>query len=131
MHANPIEGKELRKHMKTGRRKPMKQHAYEKLKRSPPERLRNLENTFSTPRWGRTGKKKGGNGMLKNQNIIFRLCNDNDWFTGGDNQAYKKLFDLAGNGMPVSIIAHCIWLVSDDTYLNIYNIIRQSGYTAK
>lgn len=69
--------------------------------------------------------------MLRNQNIIYRLCNDNDWFTGGDNQAYRKLLDLAGDGMPISIIAHCIWLVSDDTYLNICQAIKQSDYTVK
>lgn len=69
--------------------------------------------------------------MLRNQNIIFRLCNNNNWFTGGDNQAYGKMFELAGDGMPVNIIAHCIWLVSDDTYMNIYNTIRQSDYTVK
>lgn len=69
--------------------------------------------------------------MLKNEAIIYRLCNENDWFTGGDNQAYKKLFDIAGDCMPVSIVAHCIWMVSDDTYTNIYNTIKQSGYTEK
>lgn len=69
--------------------------------------------------------------MMKNETIIYRLCNENDWFFGGDNQAYAKLFELARNGMSVSIISHCIWLVSDDTYINIYNIIRQSGYTEK
>lgn len=69
--------------------------------------------------------------MLKNEAIIYRLCNENDWFTGGDNQAYKKLFDIARDCMPANIIAHCIWMVSDDTYENIYDTIRQSGYTEK
>lgn len=69
--------------------------------------------------------------MVKNKNIIYRLCNENDWFTGGDNQAYKKLFELAGDCMPANIVAHYIWLASDDTYTNIYNTIKQSGYIEK
>lgn len=103
---------------------------YEKQK-TRPSREDFLETHLFIPRQGQRAKKKGGNGMLRNQNIIFNLCNANNWFTGGDNQAYAKLFELAGGGMPVNIIAHCIWLVSDDTYMNIYNAIRQSDYTVK
>jgi len=69
--------------------------------------------------------------MTKNEDIVYKLCNENDWFFGGDNQAYAKLFELARNCMPVSIMAYCIWLVSDDTYINIYSTIKKSGYTEK
>ena len=69
--------------------------------------------------------------MTDNERIIHRLCNDNGWFTGGDRKAYARLLDIAGDCMPASIIAHCIWMVSDDTYENIYDTIRQSGYTEK
>ena len=69
--------------------------------------------------------------MTDNERIIHKLCNDKNWFTGGDRKAYARLLDLAGDCMPISIIAHCIWMVSDDTYTNIYDSIRQSGYTAK
>ncbi len=69
--------------------------------------------------------------MTDNEMVIYRLCNENDWFTGGDNQAYGKLFKLAKNYMPASIIAYCIWMVSDDTYMDIYNTIKKSDYTEK
>lgn len=69
--------------------------------------------------------------MTINEKIICRLCNNNNWFTGGDNKAYAKLLELAKNSVPTSLISQCIWLVSDDTYVNIYNIIKQSSYTGK
>lgn len=69
--------------------------------------------------------------MTDNERIIHRLCSENHWFTGGDRKAYARLLDLAGDCMPYNVIAHCIWMVSDDTYTNIYDTIRQAGYTAK
>lgn len=65
---------------------------------------------------------------MNNTQIIYRLCNENNWFTGGDNQAYSKLFELAEIGVSIQILAHCIWLVSDSKYLEIYKAIKQSGY---
>ena len=69
--------------------------------------------------------------MTINEKIISRLCNNNNRFTGGDNKANAKLLELAKNSIPTGIISQCIWLVSDDTYVNIYNTIKKSGYTGK
>ncbi len=65
---------------------------------------------------------------MNNTQIIYQLCNENNWFTGGDNQAYSKLFKLVEIGVPIQILAHCIWLVSDMKYLEIYKAIKQSDY---
>jgi len=69
--------------------------------------------------------------MTENERIIHKLCNDNVWFTGGDRKAYARLLDIAGDYMPVSVITHCIWMVSDASYINIFNAIAESGYTEK
>lgn len=69
--------------------------------------------------------------MTDNERIIHKLCNDNGWFTGGDRKAYARLLDIAGDCMPVNIITHCIWMVSDDSYRNIFNTIAESGYIQK
>lgn len=66
--------------------------------------------------------------MTKNQNIIYNLCVKNDWFFGGDNEAYSKLLNLARVNTEVRIIAHCIWLVSDDDYNSIEDKILKSEY---
>lgn len=69
--------------------------------------------------------------MTENEIIIYRLCNANNWFTGGDIKAYRKLMELAGDCMPYNIIANCIWMVSDDSYTHIFDTVAESGYTQK
>lgn len=69
--------------------------------------------------------------MTDNEKTIHKLCDENNWFTGGDRKAYARLLDLAGDCMPINIITHCIWIVSDDSYINIFNAIAKSNYTSK
>ena len=43
------------------------------------------------------------------------LCVREDWFTGGTNSQYKKLFDLNREGAPLEDLALVIWLCSPGT----------------
>lgn len=69
--------------------------------------------------------------MTENEKIIYKLCNANNWFTGGDIRAYRKLMELAGDSMLYNIIANCIWMVSEDSYTHIFNTVAESGYIQK
>lgn len=42
------------------------------------------------------------------------LCIKKNWFTGGTNEQYEKLFYANENGCPIEEIATIIWLCSDD-----------------
>lgn len=66
--------------------------------------------------------------MSMNEQIIYHLCCQNQWFTGGSQESYGKLFQLCKAGEPVVVIARCIWLCSNDTFLHIKNEINKSGY---
>lgn len=50
--------------------------------------------------------------MTINNNTLYRVCNDNRYFTCGTNQQYDKLFEL--NTLNISIIelATIIWICS-------------------
>ena len=43
------------------------------------------------------------------------LCIRNNWFTGGTNEQYRKLFQLIRNDAPLVHIALIIWLCSPNT----------------
>lgn len=43
------------------------------------------------------------------------LCIRNNWFTGGTNEQYRKLFQLIRNDAPLVHIALTIWLCSPNT----------------
>lgn len=66
--------------------------------------------------------------MSMNEQIVYNLCNQFQWFTGGSNESYEKLFRLCKAGEPVEVIARCIWLCSEDSYLHIRSEISKSGY---
>lgn len=42
------------------------------------------------------------------------LCIENDWFTAGDAEQYKKLFYMNDMRAPIDQIATVIWLCSDE-----------------
>ena len=46
------------------------------------------------------------------------LCIENNWFTGGSNDQYGKLFKIADNGATIHELAIIIWLCSADTKLS-------------
>lgn len=43
------------------------------------------------------------------------ICIKNNWFTGGTNEQYRKLFQLIRNDAPLVHIALTIWLCSPNT----------------
>ena len=43
------------------------------------------------------------------------LCIEMDWFTGGTNAQYQKLFDMNADGCPLEELALAIWLCSSGT----------------
>lgn len=45
---------------------------------------------------------------------LISLCIKKNWFTGGTNEQYEKLFYANENGFPIEEIATIIWLCSDD-----------------
>lgn len=46
-----------------------------------------------------------------------QMCIDHDWFTGGTNEQYQKMFDLADIG-DIDGVIYSIWLCSDDVDIN-------------
>ncbi len=51
------------------------------------------------------------------------LCIENDWFTEGTNEQYKKLFDLNSDGATTATLAAVIWSFSDGA--DLWDIQRQ------
>ena len=47
-------------------------------------------------------------------NELRKLCIANDYFTGGDNTAYDRLFKLNDSGASLETLAACIWTNSND-----------------
>lgn len=45
---------------------------------------------------------------------VYRLCNENQWFTCGSCKQYDKLFLMVEKQAPITEIATVIWLCSDD-----------------
>lgn len=52
--------------------------------------------------------------MTFNRYTLYRLCNDNNYFTCGDNAQYEKLFEANEMNAPIEELATIIWLCSDD-----------------
>ena len=44
---------------------------------------------------------------------IYCLCMNNNWFTCGDNEQYRRVMQAADNGMDPHNIAVAIWICSD------------------
>ena len=49
------------------------------------------------------------------QNKIYKACNKFQWFTGGTNEQYEKLFSKVDEGASLKDIALMIWLCTPDT----------------
>ena len=45
---------------------------------------------------------------------LWCLCNEKNWFTGGTNAQYDKLFDLNREGASLDDLALVIWICSPD-----------------
>lgn len=52
------------------------------------------------------------------------LCIAHNWFTGGTNEQYEKMFYANENGFLLSDVAIIIWVCSDDwSYHDILSIL--------
>lgn len=51
------------------------------------------------------------------RDIVYRLCVKNQWFTGGSNESYEKMFQLVGGNYGVEKIAIAIWVCSSNATL--------------
>ena len=59
-------------------------------------------------------------------NRLYALCNRENWFTGGSNDKYDKLFYLAEKGREIKELALVIWLCSPGkTYGKIKAVLDQ------
>ena len=47
---------------------------------------------------------------------VYALCNEYQWFTGGSNDQYEKLFIIINEKAPIEEVATVIWLCSDDKW---------------
>jgi len=45
---------------------------------------------------------------------LWILCNQENWFTNGDNSQYEKLFDLNRDGASLEELALVIWICSSN-----------------
>lgn len=41
---------------------------------------------------------------------VRQMCIRNNWFTGGSNEQYNKMFQLISSNAPVTQVAVAIWL---------------------
>lgn len=46
---------------------------------------------------------------------LWILCNEMNWFTGGTNSQYEKLFDLNREDAPLEELALVIWICTPDS----------------
>lgn len=46
-------------------------------------------------------------------NTVYSLCNKHNWFTGGTNTQYNRMFDMVRQGKSTHDIAVVIWICSD------------------
>lgn len=51
---------------------------------------------------------------MLNFEIVYHLCNKNQWFTEGSNTQYEKMFRMVDEKAPVEEIATAIWLCTDE-----------------
>lgn len=52
--------------------------------------------------------------MTINRYTLYRLCNDNNYFTCGDNSQYEKLFTANENNASKKELALIIWVCSEN-----------------
>ncbi len=45
---------------------------------------------------------------------LYYLCNKYQWFTGGDNKQYKKLFERNKQCASLETLATIIWICSEE-----------------
>lgn len=45
---------------------------------------------------------------------VYRACNKYQWFTGGTNSQYEKMFNKIENGVSLKEVALMIWLCTPD-----------------
>lgn len=50
--------------------------------------------------------------MKISSNKLYHLCNQYQWFTGGDCSQYEKLFEKNREGASLETLATIIWLCS-------------------
>ena len=50
--------------------------------------------------------------MKLSNKTLYRLCNEYQWFTGGDCRQYEKLFERNKRGASLETLAIIIWLCS-------------------
>lgn len=55
--------------------------------------------------------------MTLNRYTLYRLCNDNNYFTGGDNSQYDKLFEANERNASKKELALIIWVCSENVSL--------------
>ena len=88
---------------------------YNKIKEMLIDNLTSFKNTdfFDSP-------------VISPYNDLYNLCNNNDWFTQGDNSQYQKLFE-ANTSVNFSFeqIATIIWVCSDNSKWNYENILLE------
>lgn len=52
--------------------------------------------------------------MTLNRYTLYRVCNDNNYFTCGDNTQYDKLFEANERNASKKELALIIWVCSDN-----------------
>lgn len=55
--------------------------------------------------------------MTLNRYTLYRLCNDNNYFTCGDNTQYDKLFERNKQNASKKELALIIWICSENVSL--------------
>lgn len=88
---------------------------YNKIKEMLTENLTSLKNTdfFDVP-------------VICPYNDLYNLCNNNVWFTQGDNSQYQKLFEVNTSvNFSFEQIATIIWFCSDNSKWTYYNILSE------
>lgn len=56
--------------------------------------------------------------MTINNNTLYRLCNENNYFTCGTNEQYDKLLELNNQNIGTKELASIIWICSDNKSRN-------------
>ena len=57
---------------------------------------------------------------------LYHMCNNNNWFTCGDNSQYNKLFELNREGASIEELALVIYICSDCSRESILNKLKEN-----
>jgi len=61
--------------------------------------------------------------------LMFMLCNKNNWFTSGTVDQYDRLFDMVREGRKTKELALVIWICSIDwSEVAIYSELVANGF---